>query len=84
VEFAAGEKVTLDLGEVREFAEVEVNGQQVGVRLWPPYRFDITGALKKGNNRLRIGVTNTRANELTDEKLSSGLIGPVRLLVSRP
>ena len=82
LEFAAGEKVTLDLGDVREFAVVEVNGQRVGVRLWPPYRFDITGALKPGTNRIRIGVTNTRANELTAEKLPSGLIGPVRLLAS--
>lgn len=67
---------------MRELATLEVNGQRVGVRLWPPYRFDITGALDRGANRIRIGVTNTRANELSDEQLPSGLIGPVRLLVS--
>lgn len=35
-----------------------------------------------GINTIRIGVTNTRANELTDEKLPSDLLGPVRLLKS--
>ena len=74
--------VELDLGDVREIAQLEVNGKPVDVRLWPPYRFDVTTTLKPGKNRVRIGVTNTRANELTDEQLPSGLVGPVQLLVN--
>jgi hypothetical protein len=76
-----GGRVLLDAGNVREFAEVEINGRPVGVRLWPPFRFDITEALVPGRNTIRLGVTNTRANELTQEKLPSGLLGPVRLLL---
>ncbi|MCP5115645.1 MAG: hypothetical protein GY953_32870, partial [bacterium] len=72
----------LDLGDVREIAAIELNGNSLGVRLWPPYRFDATSALKPGANHLRIGVTNTRANELTDDKLPSGLLGPVKLVRS--
>ena len=72
----------LDLGDIREIAEVELNGEPLGVRLWPPYHFNATPALKPGGNRLRIGVTNTRANELTDNTLLSGMLRPVRLVRS--
>ncbi len=78
-----GSRIVLDLGEVRDFAEVSVNGESAGVRLWPPYRFDITGMVKPGTNHITAAVTNTRANELTDEKPPSGLMGPVRVLVTR-
>ncbi|MCS7463299.1 hypothetical protein N0M98_24555 [Paenibacillus doosanensis] len=48
----------LDLGHVRGTAEVWVNGQPLGVRLWRPYRFALP-ALPDGKHRLRIRVTNT-------------------------
>ena len=72
------EKV-LNLGEVQSWAQVEVNGVSCGVRLWRPFRFDVSKALRAGANEIRIGVTNTRSNELTKEKLPSGLFGPVYL-----
>ena len=75
-----GETFQLDLGDVRAWAEVEVNGESCGVRLWQPFHFDVTDALRAGKNVIRIGVTNTRANELTKEKLPSGLLGPVRIV----
>ncbi len=60
---ADGGDVILDLGEVRSSAEVLVNGKSAGVRIAPPYRFDITDFLKKdGENELRIEVYNTLAN----------------------
>ena len=60
---ADGGDVILDLGEVCSSAEVLVNGKSAGVRIAPPYRFDITDFLKKdGENELRIEVYNTLAN----------------------
>lgn len=49
----------LDLGNVYETAEVFVNGVSTGVRLCKPYQFEISGRLRKGENEIRIEVTNT-------------------------
>lgn len=51
----------LCLREVRGTAEVWLNQQPLGVRLWSPYQFDLTPALKRGQNTLRIVVTGTLA-----------------------
>ena len=56
----------LDLGEVFEIAEVKVNGISAGVRLCRPYRFDLTGLLKKGENQITIEVTNCLGTALRD------------------
>ncbi len=55
-----GRRLVLDLGEVGVAAEVWVNGQQAGVRIWRPFRFDIT-SLARRRNRLRIRVVNSDA-----------------------
>lgn len=57
-------RVWLDLGRVADIAEVWVNGVDCGVAWTAPYRVEITKALRKGRNELRIGVTNTWANRL--------------------
>jgi hypothetical protein len=44
----------LDLGNVRELAEVRVNGKSCGVTWTPPFRVDITSAVKPDVNRLEI------------------------------
>ena len=56
----------LDLGEVFETAEVKVNGISAGLRLCRPYRFDLTGLLKKGENQITIEVTNCLGTALRD------------------
>ncbi|UCF37467.1 MAG: hypothetical protein JSU96_00925 [Acidobacteriota bacterium] len=78
-----GKPVRIDLGKVAESAEVVLNGQKLGTRLWQPFLFEAETEVLKGTNVLRIGITNTRSNELTDEKLPSGLFGPVRILVPK-
>ncbi|MFB5762410.1 glycosylhydrolase-like jelly roll fold domain-containing protein [Paenibacillus medicaginis] len=76
----------LDLGEVYETAEVWLNGEQIGVRICPPYRLEINGPLKKGKNKLVIEVTNTLVKDQPDflssfaQQEPSGLIGPVRVI----
>lgn len=80
--------VFLDLGEVRGTAEVQVNGLEVGTRIWSPYRMDVTDQLKMGINELHITVFNTLAPYLHSvsptpyilpHQRKSGLFGPVRL-----
>lgn len=59
-----GGKVLLALGEVRELADVSVNGEQIGVRFTPPYSFDVTSVLKPGANQIEIRVANLAANRM--------------------
>lgn len=58
----------LDLGKVKYFCRAELNGHDMGRRIWEPFAFDIRGKLKEGNNALRITVTNTLANQYVTTK----------------
>ncbi len=79
----------LDLGKVRGTAEVWLNGQKIGVRAWAPYRFDLTGKLRDGENLLRIVVYSSLGPHFSQaiptpylfaEQRLAGLFGPVRLV----
>jgi hypothetical protein len=61
---AKGERLVLDLGEVRELAEVELNGRRQGIMWCPPFQVDITDAVKARGNRLRIEVVNFWPNRI--------------------
>ena len=64
-----GETV-LNLGTVKNVAEVSLNGKSLGTLWKPPYQVDATGALKPGGNDLEIKVTNLWPNRLIgDAKL---------------
>ena len=54
----------LDLQAVNDSAEVWVNGQFAGKRLWAPYRLDIASFAHQGANTLEIRVRNNMANLL--------------------
>ena len=62
----AGVRTILDLGEVKNFAEVTVNGKTFPVLWKPPYRVDITDALdaKADAFELEVKVTNLWPNRL--------------------
>jgi len=62
--FVPPEKIMLDLGNVREIAEVSVNGKALGVLWKPPYRVDMTAALRPGANNIEIKVTNLWPNRI--------------------
>jgi len=57
-------KLFLDLGAVRELAEVKVNGKSCGVVWCPPFRVDISSAIQPGENRLQIEVVNFWPNRI--------------------
>jgi hypothetical protein len=49
---------------VREAAVVYVNGQRAGAAWCPPYRVDLSGLLKPGENTIRMEVANTAVNHI--------------------
>jgi hypothetical protein len=66
--FHAGTKLSLDLGDVKNLAEVSVNGKPLGILWKAPFRVDVTAALKPGANTLQIKVTNLWVNRLIGDQ----------------
>ena len=66
--FSKGAHLWLDLGDVKNLAEVSVNGKDLGVVWHAPYRVDVTSALKPGNNDVVIKVVNAWVNRLIGDE----------------
>jgi hypothetical protein len=62
--FVKGEEQWINLGEVKNIAEVIVNGKSLGILWKKPFRINVSGALKPGDNKLEIKVTNLWVNRL--------------------
>ena len=54
----------LDLGDVRESAEVKLNGQSLGIAWCLPMRVRIPEGILKADNQLEIEVINLSANRI--------------------
>jgi alpha-L-rhamnosidase len=78
-------QIEIDLGDLVSSAEVFVNGSSAGVKVAPPWTFDITGLVREGKNEIEILIYNTLANNYTAiptryrGSTKSGLTGPVKL-----
>lgn len=60
----------IDLGNVRELAEVKVNGVSCGIAWASPFRLNIGNAMKPGRNELTVEVVNFWPNRIIgDESL---------------
>ena len=74
----------LELGKVAETADVTLNNKRIGVRWMQPYDFDVTRELKKGENLLRITVTNTLHNYVAGLKPTLDLPAALKKRYQRP
>jgi beta-galactosidase/beta-glucuronidase len=66
--FKAGAKLWLDLGDVKNLAEITINGRPLGILWKTPFRMDVTSALKAGANTLEIKVANLWVNRLIGDE----------------
>jgi hypothetical protein len=66
--FKKGSQLWIDLGDVKNLAEVTVNGKNLGVVWHTPYRVDATSALKPGANEVTIKVVNSWVNRLIGDE----------------
>lgn len=57
-------RVYLDLGEVRQLAEVRLNGKALGILWAMPFRVDVTDVLRPAGNELEIDVVNFWPNRI--------------------
>jgi hypothetical protein len=64
----SGDRLELDLGQVKELASVSVNGKTVATAWHAPYRVDVTRALKPGKNAVTVEVVNLWPNRLIGDK----------------
>lgn len=62
--FAKDAALWLNLGDVKNLAEVIVNGKSLGILWKKPFRVNITSALKPGANTVLVRVTNLWVNRL--------------------
>ena len=90
----AGSRFVLDLGNVKDVAEVTLNGRHAATLLLRPYQVDITDFVHSGENLLEVAVTNCLFNSMALREprsfrvgpadnlsglMSAGLIGPVQI-----
>jgi len=90
-----GKHVYLEIADVHDYAHVTLNGKEVGARSFQPYRWDVTDAVKKGTNDLKIEVYGQRVKPGSRRAAccwpwrrprwpaapaTSGLLGPVKLV----
>ena len=54
----------MDLGDVKNIAEVYLNGKYQGTVWKKPFRLELADDLKKGTNTLEVRVTNLWVNRL--------------------
>jgi hypothetical protein len=62
--FSPDQELWLTLGDVKNIAEVSVNGKPLGILWKTPFRLNVTSALKEGPNAIEIRVTNLWVNRL--------------------
>lgn len=68
----------LELDGAEGCVQLSVDGDDLGTRLWPPWRWELPDGKAGKEAELRLSVTNTLANYL-GERCPSGPRGPMRL-----
>lgn len=83
------DQIWLEITDAYEGVEIFVNGRSLGIQIVPVYRFDLSGVLITGENRIQIEVATTLEREMaknsgpygqpTEPKSKSGISGMVNL-----
>jgi hypothetical protein len=63
-----GARLWIDLGDVKNLAEIAVNGTPLGIVWKRPFRLAATSALKAGANTLEVKVTNLWVNRMIGDR----------------
>jgi hypothetical protein len=66
--FTKGAHLWIDLGDVKNLAEVTVNGKPLGIVWHAPYRVDASSAMRPGANEVSVKVTNAWVNRLIGDQ----------------
>jgi hypothetical protein len=74
------DELWLEAEDIRETARLYVNGEDAGIRLWPPYHWNVTSYIFQGINVIDIQVGNTLENVYGKSSLPSGMNGSVKLV----
>lgn len=82
IQVLANEAACLDLGDLANACEVWVDGQCLGRRIAPPWRFAIPVA-PRTDRELEIRVINTPNNLFESTARLAGLVGPVTVTMER-
>jgi len=86
-------RVLLDLGEVKDAAEVKINGVAAAALMVHPFTTDVRSLLHEGENKIEVTVVNSLTNYVSTIRwpknpvnpmahfppTSAGLLGPVYL-----
>jgi hypothetical protein len=78
--------LALDFNAPGQTVKMKLNGKDCGMRICPPYRYDVTGIIGSGANTLELEIANTLVQTVKDFFSSyiqippSGLQDPVLLL----
>ncbi len=59
-----GQKVWLDLGDLRELAEVRLNGRPLGILWSPPFQVELGALMKPTGNKLEVDIVNFWPNRI--------------------
>jgi hypothetical protein len=64
----SGVQLWIDLGDVKNLAEITVNGKPLGIVWHAPFCVDATAALQPGVNHVSISITNAWVNRLIGDQ----------------
>jgi hypothetical protein len=63
-----GAQLWIDLGDVKNIARITVNDHSFEPIWHPPFRVDVTAAVRAGTNRVEIAVTNLWVNRIIGDQ----------------
>lgn len=78
-----GARVALDLGDLVHMARVRLNGRDMGVTWFKPFRVEITDALRQGENQLEVDIVNNWVNRIVGDAKGVGTKQYTRTNITR-